>query len=141
MDFQNGVKFDMAVVMSDTLTAATAATLLKGVSIMRKTSGSPLEKSALDRPPSIPTREPSPWPTPPPTASSPACSPHRSSSPSSSKQHRKQQHPSPIVAFTREAGLSLICPLRITDNPQSTNGRFNSVRQLEGSALDSGPAR
>jgi hypothetical protein len=48
MDFQNGVKFDMAVVMSDTLTAATAATLMKGVSIMRKTSGSPLEKSALD---------------------------------------------------------------------------------------------
>src|ERR1700729_181827 len=48
MDFQNGVKFDMAVVMSDTLTAATAATLMKGVSIMRKTSGTPLEKSALD---------------------------------------------------------------------------------------------
>jgi hypothetical protein len=49
MDFQNGVKFDMAVVMSDTITAATAATLMKGVSIMRKTSGSPLEKSALDQ--------------------------------------------------------------------------------------------
>jgi hypothetical protein len=48
MDFQNGVKFDMAVVMSDTLTAATAATLMKGVSIMRKTAGSPMEKSALD---------------------------------------------------------------------------------------------
>ena len=48
MDFQNGVKFDMAVVMSDTITAATAATLLKGVSLMRKTQGSPLEKSALD---------------------------------------------------------------------------------------------
>jgi hypothetical protein len=49
MDFQNGVKFDMAVVMSDTLTAATAATLMKGVSIMRKTAGSPLEKTALDQ--------------------------------------------------------------------------------------------
>jgi hypothetical protein len=49
MDFQNGVKFDMAVVMSDTLTAATAATLLKGVSILRKNSGTPLEKSALDQ--------------------------------------------------------------------------------------------
>ena len=48
MDFQNGVKFDMAVVMSDTLTAATAATLMKGVSLMRKNSGSPLEKTALD---------------------------------------------------------------------------------------------
>jgi hypothetical protein len=49
MDFQNGVKFDMAVVMSDTLTAATAATLMKGVSMVKKTSGSPLEKSALDQ--------------------------------------------------------------------------------------------
>jgi hypothetical protein len=48
MDFQNGVKFDMAVVMSDTMTAATCATLLKGVSLMKKTQGTPLEKSALD---------------------------------------------------------------------------------------------
>jgi hypothetical protein len=48
MDFQNGVKFDMAVVMSDTMTAATAATLMKGVSMMRKNSGSSMEKSALD---------------------------------------------------------------------------------------------
>lgn len=48
MDFSNGVKFDMAVVMSDTLTGATAATLMKGVALMRKTQGSPLEKSALD---------------------------------------------------------------------------------------------
>ncbi|WP_158944116.1 hypothetical protein [Granulicella sp. S190] len=49
MDFQNGVKFDMGVVMSDTLTAATAATLMKGVSLLRKNSGSPMEKSALDQ--------------------------------------------------------------------------------------------
>jgi hypothetical protein len=49
MDFQNGVKFDMAVVMSDTLTAATAATLMKGVSLMKKNSGTPLEKSAIDQ--------------------------------------------------------------------------------------------
>jgi hypothetical protein len=48
MDFSNGVKFDMAVVMSDTMTAATAATLMKGVAILKKTSGSPLEKSAVD---------------------------------------------------------------------------------------------
>ena len=48
MDFQNGVKFDMAVVMSDTLTAATIATVMKGVVIMKKTSGSPLEKTALE---------------------------------------------------------------------------------------------
>jgi len=49
MDFGNGVKFDMAVVMSDTITAATAATLMKGVSLMKKTAGTPLEKSALDQ--------------------------------------------------------------------------------------------
>ena len=48
MDFQNGVKFDMAVVMSDSITSGLAATLMKGVSLMRKTSGSPLEKTALD---------------------------------------------------------------------------------------------
>lgn len=48
MDFANGVKFDMAVVMSDTITAATAATLMKGVVMMRKNAGSPLEKTALD---------------------------------------------------------------------------------------------
>jgi len=48
MDFQNGVKFNMAVVMSDTVTAATAATLMKGVVLLKKTSGTPLEKSALD---------------------------------------------------------------------------------------------
>lgn len=48
MDFSNGVKFDMAVVTSDTMTAATAATLMKGMMILKKTSGSPLEKTAMD---------------------------------------------------------------------------------------------
>ena len=48
MDFSNGVKFEMAVVMSDTLTGATAATLMKGVALLKKTQGSPLEKTALD---------------------------------------------------------------------------------------------
>ncbi len=48
MDFKNGVKFDMAVVMSDTITAATMATLMKGVAMMRKNSGSPMERTALD---------------------------------------------------------------------------------------------
>jgi hypothetical protein len=48
MDFANGVKFDMSGVMSDTMTAATAATLMKGVAILKKTSGSALEKSAVD---------------------------------------------------------------------------------------------
>jgi hypothetical protein len=48
MDFSNGVRFDMTVTMSDTITAATAATLMKGVAILKKTSGSPLEKTAVD---------------------------------------------------------------------------------------------
>jgi hypothetical protein len=48
MDFSNGVKFNMSVVTSDSITAATAATLMKGIMIMKKTSGSPLEKSAMD---------------------------------------------------------------------------------------------
>ncbi len=48
MDFGNGVKFDMAVVMSDTLTGATAATLMKGVALLRKNQGSSMEKQALD---------------------------------------------------------------------------------------------
>jgi hypothetical protein len=48
MDFSNGVKFDMAVVMSDTMTAATAAALMNGVAILKRTSGSPFEKSAVD---------------------------------------------------------------------------------------------
>ena len=48
MDFQNGVKFDLAVVMSDTVTAATAAALMKGVALLKKTQGTPLEKTALD---------------------------------------------------------------------------------------------
>jgi hypothetical protein len=48
MDFSNGVHFNMTVTMSDTLTAATAATLMKGVAILKKTGGSPLEKTAMD---------------------------------------------------------------------------------------------
>jgi hypothetical protein len=48
MDFSNGVKFDMAVNMSDTLTAATCATLLKGVALLKKQQGTPLERTALD---------------------------------------------------------------------------------------------
>lgn len=50
IDFSNGVKFDMAVVMSDTMTAATAAALMKGMVLMRKTTGSQsaTEKQALD---------------------------------------------------------------------------------------------
>lgn len=48
MDFSNGVRFDMSVNLSDTITAATCATLLKGVSLLRKQQGTPMEKSALD---------------------------------------------------------------------------------------------
>jgi hypothetical protein len=48
MDFSNGVRFNMSVDMSDTITAATAATIMKGVALMKKSSGSALEKSAVD---------------------------------------------------------------------------------------------
>ena len=48
MDFSNGVKFDMAVVMSDTMTAATAAALMNGLVLMRKTQGDAMEKAAMD---------------------------------------------------------------------------------------------
>jgi hypothetical protein len=49
MDFQNGVRFEMAVVMSDTVTAATVATLMKGAALLKKSTGTPLEKTALDQ--------------------------------------------------------------------------------------------
>lgn len=49
MDFSNGVRFDMAVNLSDTITAATVSTLMKGVQILRKQQGTPLEKAALDQ--------------------------------------------------------------------------------------------
>jgi hypothetical protein len=48
MDFANGVRFNMTVTMSDSMTAATAATLMKGVALMKKSSGSPIEKSSMD---------------------------------------------------------------------------------------------
>jgi hypothetical protein len=48
MDFSNGVRFDMDVVMSDSVTASTAAALMKGVMMMRQQGGTPTEKSALD---------------------------------------------------------------------------------------------
>jgi hypothetical protein len=48
MDFSNGVKFEMAVSMSDTITAATCATLLKGLQLLKKQQGTPLERTALD---------------------------------------------------------------------------------------------
>jgi hypothetical protein len=48
MDFSNGVKFDMAVNMSDTMTAATCSTLMKGLQLLKKQQGTPMEKTALD---------------------------------------------------------------------------------------------
>jgi hypothetical protein len=48
MDFNNGVRFDMSVNMSDSFTAATCSTLLKGVQLLKKQQGTPLEKTALD---------------------------------------------------------------------------------------------
>jgi hypothetical protein len=48
MDFANGIHFDMAVVMSDTMTAATAATLMKGVVMLKQTQGSAMEKTAMN---------------------------------------------------------------------------------------------
>ena len=48
VDFQNGVKFDMAVVMSDTVTAATAATLMKGLALVKKSSGTAFDKTTID---------------------------------------------------------------------------------------------
>jgi hypothetical protein len=42
------VKFNMSVNMSDTLTAATCATLMKGVAMLKKAQGSSMEKAALD---------------------------------------------------------------------------------------------
>ena len=48
MNFNNGVKFNLSVLTSDTMTAATAATLMKGIAILKKSSGTPLEKTAMD---------------------------------------------------------------------------------------------
>ncbi len=47
VDFANGIHFDMAVVMSDSMTAATAATLMKGMVMLKKTQGTAQEKTAL----------------------------------------------------------------------------------------------
>jgi hypothetical protein len=38
----------MSVNMSDTLTAATCATVMKGLAILKKQQGTPLEKTAMD---------------------------------------------------------------------------------------------
>jgi hypothetical protein len=48
LDFQNGVKFDMNVVTSDSITAATASTLMKAAILLKKSTGSATEKAALE---------------------------------------------------------------------------------------------
>jgi hypothetical protein len=48
MDFSNGVRFNMSVNMSDTLTAGTCMGLLKTLQLLKKQQGTPLEKTALD---------------------------------------------------------------------------------------------
>ncbi len=48
MNFTNGVTFDLNVKTSDTMTAATMASLLKAGVLYRKMSATPTEKLALD---------------------------------------------------------------------------------------------
>jgi hypothetical protein len=48
MNFTNGVSFDLSVKTSDTMTAATIASLLKAGVLYRKMSATPTEKLALD---------------------------------------------------------------------------------------------
>jgi len=48
MSFQSGVDFDLSVVTSDSMTATTLATVLKGVVLYKKMSASAIEKAAYD---------------------------------------------------------------------------------------------
>jgi hypothetical protein len=48
MNFQNGVNFDLDVITSDTVTAATLSSLVKAGVLYRKMTASPVEKSALE---------------------------------------------------------------------------------------------
>ena len=48
MNFDSGVKFDMDVVTSDSVTAATLSSLIKAGVLYKKMSASPVEKVALD---------------------------------------------------------------------------------------------
>jgi len=48
MNFQSGVNFDLTVQTSDSMTAATLSTLLKGVMLYKKLNASPAEKMAID---------------------------------------------------------------------------------------------
>ncbi len=48
MDFDNGVKFNLAVVTPDTFTAATMSSMMNAAALYEKASGSPVEKTAID---------------------------------------------------------------------------------------------
>lgn len=48
LSFTNGVNFDMTVVTSDTTTASTVSSLLKGYMLYKKLSATPAEKIAVD---------------------------------------------------------------------------------------------
>lgn len=48
MSFSDGIKFDLDVVTSDSITAATLSSLLKAGMLYRKMNATPLEKSAMD---------------------------------------------------------------------------------------------
>jgi hypothetical protein len=48
MDFSSGVNFDLDVVASDSITAATLSSLVKAGMLYKKMSASPIEKTAID---------------------------------------------------------------------------------------------
>jgi hypothetical protein len=48
MNFENGVNFDLSVVTSDSMTAATLSTLVKAGMLYKKLNASPIEKTAID---------------------------------------------------------------------------------------------
>jgi hypothetical protein len=48
MNFQTGVNFDLSVLTSDSTTAATLSTLVKGAMLYKKMNASPIEKTAID---------------------------------------------------------------------------------------------
>lgn len=48
MDFSRGVNFDLDVITSDTMTAATMSSLIKAGMLFKKTNASPVEKSVID---------------------------------------------------------------------------------------------
>lgn len=48
MDFSRGVNFDLDVITSDTMTAATMSSLIKAGMLFKKTNATPVEKSVID---------------------------------------------------------------------------------------------